>query len=106
MITLCISAIIAGSVLISTDDPVRENLMPFLLIVEDILSNIHLIHFFFLLVLRFCHSLYPAICNKYHFNLLKDTWRDRILFDFAGSKMPSSLKCQIANSKSKCYVCC
>ena len=105
MIILYISPIITGSVFISADDPIPENLMLFLLIVEDILSEYTPLLILSILLL-FCHLLCSVVCNEHRFNLLKDTRRNWLLLDFAGSKMPSSLKCQIADCKSKCYICC
>lgn len=51
-------------------------------------------------------SMCPVILSKQSFHLLKDTWLNWFLLDFASSKMPSSFECQIADCKSKCNIGC
>lgn len=97
IIILYISPMIIGSFFIFADDSNPEYMTLFILIVEDILM--------FLLLL--CGpSMYPVILSKQSFHLLKDTWLNWFLLDFASSKMPSSFECQIADCKSKCNIGC
>ena len=101
MIILCISLRIIGSEFVSVNLPIPENPVLFLLIIVDILNR-YTPHSFFL----FYYSYNSVLFNKHSFHLLKDTRWNWFLFNFAGSKMPSSLKCQIADCKSKCCICC